>query len=45
MIVPVEDVDEIEEIEDDEFARWALFRGINILATSSGFMAFILTPP
>jgi hypothetical protein len=30
-------------MEEDELARWALFRGMNIRATSSAFMA--LRPP
>jgi hypothetical protein len=36
IVVPVEDVDEVEEIDDDELARWTLFRGMNMRATSSG---------
>lgn len=33
-----DEVDELEEREDDELARCTLFRGMNIRATSSGFM-------
>jgi len=33
----------MEDIEEDELARWALLRGMNIRATSSGFMA--VSPP
>ena len=43
--MPVDEVEEIDEIEEDELARWALLRGANILATSSELIAFILTPP
>jgi len=34
--VPVEDVDALEERDDEEVARWVLFRGMNMRATSSG---------
>ena len=35
------EVDEVEEMEDEEFDRWALLRwGINILETSSALMEF-----
>jgi hypothetical protein len=43
VIVPVEDVEDIDEIEDEELVRCALFRGINIRATSSAFIE--LSPP
>lgn len=33
-----DEVDELEEREDDELARCTLFRGMNIRATSSGFI-------
>jgi hypothetical protein len=36
--VLVDDVDELEDREDDELARCTLFRGMNIRATSSGFI-------
>lgn len=36
--VPEDEVDELEEREDDELARCTLFRGMNIRATSSGFI-------
>jgi hypothetical protein len=39
-IVVVEDVDEFEDMDEDELARCALFRGMNIRATSSAFIAF-----
>jgi hypothetical protein len=39
--VAVEDDDELEDIEDEEFARCALFRGMNIRATS-GFIGLRL---
>jgi hypothetical protein len=40
----VEEVeDEVEEMEDDELARCALFRGMNIRATSASFIE--LRPP
>lgn len=42
---PEEDDEEVDEIEEDEFARCALFRGMNIRATSSGFIEFKLCPP
>jgi hypothetical protein len=35
--------DEFDEIEDEELARCALFRGMNIRATSSAFIE--LRPP
>lgn len=44
--VELDEVDEFEDnevIDEDELARWALFRGMNILLTSSPFIAFI--PP
>jgi hypothetical protein len=41
--VAVEDVEELEDIEEEELARCALFRGINIRATSLVFMG--LSPP
>ena len=39
-MVPVEDPEDAEVIEEEEFARCALFRGINMRATSSLFMEF-----
>lgn len=39
-IVPVEDPEDVEDMEEDEFARCALFRGINMRATSSLFIEF-----
>lgn len=41
--VEFEDVEEREDMEEDELVRWALLRGINILDTSSAFIA--LRPP
>lgn len=34
-IVVVDEFEEFEEVEEDELARWALFRGMNIRETSS----------
>lgn len=36
--VPEDEDDELEEREDDELARCTPFRGMNIRATSSGFI-------
>lgn len=50
VIVEFDDVEEaeeleaIEETEDEEFVRWALFRGMNIRATSSACIVFTLEP-
>ena len=41
--VDVDDVEEFEDKEDEELARWTLLRGMNILATSSAFIELI--PP
>ncbi|EHK97545.1 hypothetical protein M7I_6698 [Glarea lozoyensis 74030] len=41
--VDIEELEDVEEIDEDELAREALFRGMNIRETSSGFMA--LSPP
>lgn len=38
-----DDCDDCEESDDDELARCALFRGMNMRATSSGFIE--LRPP
>jgi hypothetical protein len=46
-IVPVEEIDEFEArdvTEEEELVRWALFRGINIRATSSAFIVLAFTP-
>lgn len=43
VVVAVDDDDEVEAIEDEELARCALLRGMNIRATSSAFIA--LSPP
>jgi hypothetical protein len=37
-VVVEDDEDEFDEMEDEELARCALFRGINIRATSSGLI-------
>jgi len=42
-MVEVEDVDDVEDIDEEELARCALFRGMNIRATSSAFIA--VSPP
>jgi hypothetical protein len=43
-MVDVEEAeDEVDAIDEEEFVRAALFRGMNIRLTSSGFMA--LSPP
>ena len=42
-IVEFDEDDELEASDDDELARWGLLRGMNILATSSAFIA--LSPP
>jgi hypothetical protein len=42
-MVAVDDEEELEAIDDDELARCALFRGMNIRATSSFIIA--LSPP
>lgn len=41
--VPVDEVEEFDDSDDEELARCTLLRGINILLTSSAFMAF--SPP
>jgi hypothetical protein len=41
--VVVDEVEEFEDIDEEELARCALLRGMNILATSSAFMA--VRPP
>lgn len=42
----MEDVEETEDIEEDEFARWTLLRGMppSILLTSSVFMLMAPCP-
>ena len=34
------DEDEVEAMDEDEFVRWALFRGMNMRETSSVLIAF-----
>lgn len=41
--VAVDDPEDVEAIEEEEFARWALLRGMNMRVTSSAFIAAI--PP
>jgi hypothetical protein len=42
-MVELDEAEEVEAIEEEELARWALLRGMNIRATSSAFME--LRPP
>lgn len=37
-VVEPEDDEELDDRDEDELARWALFLGMNIRATSSGFI-------